>query len=449
MSLCSNCGFIVKGNNYCPQCGQQIFSEKQNKVFLKDQLTLTTQDSIVEPEEYEASETVANELLNPKLYRNFLEKIRACYKNNLIDVVEADYLRIKYFQLKNNLKTRINNGDLSLFQALDNMGLTFDIVKQKNILSSTNSNNKIRTHKNSNPITTTSKPKEKESIIKKILTPFIQLFRFLLVRALAFIVVMFFIFFVFFIADKLDNKSNSNNTKVTKVKKKVKKTIKSDIIISNSIKWYDSKNYFYKTNLKISNNDYLKSINNRDNKFKTASSFGNLYSAIYNSDKLDLDLVYKELDFIRKDRSLSKKKFAEVVVAMVQHMPYSFVVEKPCSMISDLNYRNMIRQGTQCEDGVKAGLYTPLELVKKMKGDCDSRTLFIFTVLKKFNYDVVILNSDLYAHSIIGLNIPSQGKYKYYKGKRYYTWETTFKGWSLGNIPPECSDLKYWYVALT
>ena len=290
--------------------------------------------------------------------------------------------------------------------------------------------------------------KSNESIIESIVNAFLQFFKFLLVRFASLLVILGFVFFIFFIVDDIDNKSNSNSTKVTKVKKKVKKSIKSDRIISNNIKWYDSKNYFYKTNLKISNNDYLKSIKNRDNKYRTSSSFGALYAAIYYSDKLDLDLVYKELDFIRKDRSLSKKKFAEIVVAMVQHMPYSFVIEKSCSMRSDPDFMNMIRQGTKCEGGVKAGLYTPLELVKKMKGDCDSRTLFIFTVLKKFNYDVVILNSDLYAHSIIGLNIPSKGVYKYYKGKRYYTWETTSKGWSLGVLPPANSKIKYWYVVL-
>ena len=62
---------------------------------------------------------------------------------------------------------------------------------------------------------------------------------------------------------------------------------------------------------------------------------------------------------------------------------------------------------------------------------------------------VVILNSDLYAHSIIGLNIPSSGRYKYYNGKRYYTWETTAKGYDLGILPADFSNIKYWYVALT
>ena len=38
---------------------------------------------------------------------------------------------------------------------------------------------------------------------------------------------------------------------------------------------------------------------------------------------------------------------------------------------------------------------------------------------------------------------------KYYNGKRYYTWETTAKGYDLGILPAECSNIKYWYVALT
>ena len=105
---------------------------------------------------------------------------------------------------------------------------------------------------------------------------------------------------------------------------------------------------------------------------------------------------------------------------MVQNIPYNIIVQESCSLaqIRNDSVNEMILRGYECEGNVYAGVYSPLEFVKKMKGDCDSRTLFIYTVLKKFNYDVVILNSDLYAHSIIGLNIPSSGRYKYYNGKR-------------------------------
>ena len=242
----------------------------------------------------------------------------------------------------------------------------------------------------------------------------------------------------------------SSESKPKKVKTNtVKKETKPERIISNYINWYDYKNYYYNTNLKISYNDYLKSIKNKNNSY--ASTIGGLYRDIYSSDKYDLELVYKDLDFIRKDRSLSREKFAEIIVTMVQHMPYNIVTQESCfkAQMSNDSVRDMIFSGIECEGDIYGGVYSPLELVKKMKGDCDSRTLFIFTVLKKFNYDVVILNSDLYAHSIIGLNIPSSGRYKYYKGKRYYTWETTAKGYDLGILPADFSNIKYWYVALT
>ena len=244
----------------------------------------------------------------------------------------------------------------------------------------------------------------------------------------------------------------SSDSKPKKVKtntKTVKKETKPERIISNYINWYDYKNYYYKKKLKITYNDYLKSIKNKKN--SNASTIGGLYRDIYSSDKYDLELVYKELDFIRRDRSLSKRKFAEIIVSMVQYIPYNIVAQESCfkAQISNDSIRDMIFSGIECEGNIYGGVYSPIELVKKMKGDCDSRTLFIYTVLKKFNYDVVILNSDLYAHSIIGLNIPSSGRYKSYKGKRYYTWETTAKGFDLGILPADFSNMKYWYVALT
>ena len=73
---------------------------------------------------------------------------------------------------------------------------------------------------------------------------------------------------------------------------------------------------------------------------------------------------------------------------------------------------------------------------------------FFIQSLKKFGYDVIILNSDVYGHSILGLNILSSGRYKSYLGKRYYTWETTSEGWMLGDLPPDVSNMSNWYVAL-
>jgi hypothetical protein len=221
-----------------------------------------------------------------------------------------------------------------------------------------------------------------------------------------------------------------------------------DRVINTYVNWRDSRNFYYSANLKISYYDYLKSIRNRDRSNK--EYLNGLYVDIVKSDYYDLDRVYSALDFIRKDRSLSKKKFAEIVVAMVQHIPYSYVVERTCreEALNDSSMYNDISNGTECEGLIYGGVYTPLEFIRKKKGDCDSRTLLIFTILRYFGYDVVILNSDLYAHSVIGLNIPYSGLYKYYRGRRYYTWETTTTGYDLGMLHPSDSDINYWYVAL-
>lgn len=266
-------------------------------------------------------------------------------------------------------------------------------------------------------------------------------------RIILLIIWFSFVSLLFTIVDFFSSDSTSSSNKTTS--KTIKKEVKADKIISNYTYWYDFYNNYYNANLEISRNAYYKSIRNKENNY--ASTIGALYRVIYNSDKLDLNLVYKELDFIRRDRSLSKRRFAEIVVSMVQNIPYNIIVQESCSLaqIRNDSVNEMILRGYECEGNVYAGVYSPLEFVKKMKGDCDSRTLFIYTVLKKFNYDVVILNSDLYAHSIIGLNIPSSGRYKYYNGKRYYTWETTAKGYELGVLPADFSNIDYWYIALT
>jgi hypothetical protein len=266
-------------------------------------------------------------------------------------------------------------------------------------------------------------------------------------RIILLIIWFSFVSLLFTIVDFFSSDSNSSSNKTTS--KTIKKEVKADKIISNYTYWYDFYNDYYNANLEISRNAYYKSIHNKENNY--ASTIGALYRVIYNSDKLDLNLVYEELDFIRRDRSLSKRRFAEIIVSMVQNIPYNIIVQESCSLaqIRNDSVNEMILRGYECEGNVYAGVYSPLEFVKKMKGDCDSRTLFIYTVLKKFNYDVVILNSDLYAHSIIGLNIPSSGRYKYYNGKRYYTWETTAKGYELGVLPADFSNINYWYIALT
>ena len=229
------------------------------------------------------------------------------------------------------------------------------------------------------------------------------------------------------------------------------KTIESTTseLVTNKLYWKDYDNDDYYEYFSIKYFDYLSSLKYK-NGLLYVSSYSELYEKVSKYDKNKITLIYNTLNQIRIDENMNKRKFAEVLVSFVQTIPYSLVMRDNCDSAysSDQNVRKMINDGVSCDGPVYAGVYSPIEFIKNFKGDCDSRTLFLYTLFKKFNYDIVILNSDLYAHSIIGVNLPSTGRYKTYLGKRYYTWETTNKGWQLGVLPPTANIMKYWYVAL-
>ena len=83
-----------------------------------------------------------------------------------------------------------------------------------------------------------------------------------------------------------------------------------------------------------------------------------------------------------------------------------------------------------------------------LAGDCDTRTLLLFTILYHYDYDVAMLTSELYKHSIIGIHLPINGISKKLNGKRYVVWETTNKGIPPGIIPREIADMRFWNVSL-
>ena len=221
-----------------------------------------------------------------------------------------------------------------------------------------------------------------------------------------------------------------------------------DEIISRKFNWKDYENRRYSGNFRFKYGDYIKSKNQKNN-ISWKGSIGGVYNEIYNFDNLRLDLIYSTLTEIRNKNNLNRGQFANVVVSLIQSIPYSYVVQDNCnSSTVPSEWRDAIRNGVPCLGNVSYGLTSPLEFFYTKKGDCDSRTVLLYTVLKKFRYDVVILNSDLYGHSMLGINLPTRGKSKLFNGKKYYFWETTGIGWTRGVLPPKNSDIKEWYVAL-
>lgn len=164
-----------------------------------------------------------------------------------------------------------------------------------------------------------------------------------------------------------------------------------------------------------------------------------VYSRLYLDSKDHLQSLQDTLTSIRSADSLDRDEFARMVVSFVQDIPYEYVIPDECNG----------SEASPCNGQVLFGLYSPVEFVYGMHGDCDTRTVLLYTLLRNFGYEPLILNSHEYLHSMLALDIASSGGEDFeYNGKKYAFWETTNVGWLAGMIPPDMNNKDYWFVAL-
>lgn len=168
-------------------------------------------------------------------------------------------------------------------------------------------------------------------------------------------------------------------------------------------------------------------------------------------DETSLHGVLKLFDSIQNNKSLSKIKFAELIVSFVQDIPYALVLPDDCNpnLYDDKFIRDYLNSPNNlCVGFEKFGINSPIEFLTTLKGDCDSRTLLLYSILNHYNYDVAILSSEYYAHSVLGLNLPVNGVSVREKNKRYVMWETTSPDLKLGVLPKNISNTNYWRISL-
>jgi len=169
--------------------------------------------------------------------------------------------------------------------------------------------------------------------------------------------------------------------------------------------------------------------------------FGDIYKFLYETDKELLIPIADSLYKISQQQNLDRKETAELIVSFVQDIPYSYVFSStPCSSRPNKEH--------PCTEGHYFGLLTPLDFMHTLIGDCDTRSVLLYTLLKQLKYDVSIVISYEYEHAMIAINLPYQGDYISYKGNKYYFWETTNVDWLPGVMPPDCKNINYWKIAL-
>lgn len=248
-------------------------------------------------------------------------------------------------------------------------------------------------------------------------------------------------------------KNERKRERVTNVEEKsttkpIPESINNDIIISHHRIWKDYNNKIYEGDLDILKTDFNLSKSNRQStnyQLNNNYSWSRMYSNLINFDKEKLNRIYLMFSNIQKENKLNSREFAEVIVSCVQDIDYSLVLQKECNpnLYQDKFIREYLSECNECCIGnVKYGVQSPVEFMANLYGDCDTRTILLYSILSKFGYDVIVLGSMQYQHYILGINLPYEGKYKVHNGKKYYVWETTSVGFTPGIIPPHLSNKK-------
>lgn len=169
-----------------------------------------------------------------------------------------------------------------------------------------------------------------------------------------------------------------------------------------------------------------------------------IYDHMYGHDKVFLqDLIDKMKKHIQR-KNLNYMESLEYVCSSIQFYKYTLIntSDEPCPCQTDFGTYDQScssKTGKGCCSGVDPwAVYSPFEFIYLHTGDCDTRSLTAFTILKEMGFDVAVMGSDSESHSVLGVVIPGRmnsdlpmGVNAF--GKRYLLWELTSRYWRLGD----------------
>ena len=226
------------------------------------------------------------------------------------------------------------------------------------------------------------------------------------------------------------------------------RTGQPDAWIIHHQRWQDPDGNDYEGDVRVLNSVYQQAISAHP-AIQELGSINLAYQRLAQTDQPQLQGVYHLFDSLKKADRMDTVKFANMLVSFVQDIPYSSVTDGACGGSSDGGLSNSAAgTPTQCIGGIPFGVQSPVEFMANFQGDCDTRTLFLFTVFDHYHYPVAIVNSIAYKHSLLGIKLPFDGSAKELGPDRYVLWETTSAGFPAGRISPQIDHMDYWDFAL-
>ncbi|TKC12764.1 hypothetical protein FA048_03860 [Pedobacter polaris] len=227
-----------------------------------------------------------------------------------------------------------------------------------------------------------------------------------------------------------------------------------DTLISHHMVWEDYGGKTYEGDFSVRKSSFEQAHSYKENldiSLDGENNYDKIVFSLKENDKNNLDGLYSMFDSVRLSNKLNSMGFAEVIVSFVQTIPYTLVLPKSCdaSIYQDeFTAKYLSTPDARCDGFERYGINTPVEFMANLNGDCDTRTLLLYTILSHYDYDVALLSSAHYGHSTLGINLPYEGLAYEYNNQRYVFWETTAQNIKPGILSNEFSNTDYWRISL-
>ena len=278
------------------------------------------------------------------------------------------------------------------------------------------------------------------------------------------LVVLFGFIFSFFYrtsSTKKPVKTRSGNIKISPpipLKDSTGKNL-SDFATEKDVKWFDFVNQNYQAKYQTSVRSYQGSqkeqITLNNNASQSASSieyFTKYYAGLYKMDEDKINEIVKIFKDSAVKKQMNANETAEMVITFIQEIPYYLVHDESCekAVASGNSFVKQYHASNKpCFPNVKGGVQSPYEFLHNLKGDCDTRSLLGFAILKKLKIASSVWVSEAYGHSILGVGVQNgHGIYKTVKGIKHYGVELTAKGYRLGMVAPENNNPYNWDITV-
>ena len=230
--------------------------------------------------------------------------------------------------------------------------------------------------------------------------------------------------------------SVSNSDQVVQVEKEGTDTLR------NTISWIGPQQEMYTVNFVLYEDDVSRSKSKRkaiNQQIQENQDFATVFQLALLDESQQVSSFLDGLDSIRSVNNMTDVYFQDVIVHLVQQIPYVQVMQESCNNVD-----------FACVPYVKYGFYTPTEFLYHFRGDCDTKSLLLFSIFDHFNYDIALLGSLIYQHAMVA--VPSDKVNLDYPirigNDVFYPWESTASGWQVGQMPPTVDKLDYWDVLL-